>query len=65
MIIKSKDLIHWSSKRLDKNNLIFDKILDIYDDILFFIKNNNLNLNNDKEIFLMQLLVLIYNNSFK
>lgn len=65
MIIKSKDLIQWSSKSLDKNILIFDKILDIYDDILLFLKNNNLNLNNDKEIFLIQLLVLIYNNSYK
>ena len=63
-MINSKKLIIWSSQSLDKNNLIFDKILDIYDDILIFIDNNKLKINNDKEIFLTQLLVLIYNNSY-
>lgn len=63
-MINSKKLIIWSSQSLDKNNLIFDKILDIYDDILIFIDNNKLKINNDKEIFLIQLLVLIYNNSY-
>ena len=63
-MINSKKLIIWSSQSLDKNNLIFDKILDIYDDILIFIDNNKLKINNDKKIFLIQLLVLIYNNSY-
>ena len=58
----SNDLIYWSSQSI-KDELLFDKILDIQDDINDFLEKHNLNIKIDKELFLMHLLLFIYENS--
>jgi hypothetical protein len=58
----AKELIYWSSREIG-DELLFDKILDIYDDIKLFLDNHNLKLKTDKELFLMKLLLFIYNRS--
>lgn len=58
----AKDLIYWSTKNV-KNELLFDKILDIHDDIQSFLEDNSLYFDGDKEVFLMQLLIFINENS--
>ena len=58
----SKDLIYWTTKNV-KNELLFDKILDIHDDIQAFFKDNGLYFDGDKEVFLMKLLIFINENS--
>ena len=61
-LYKSSDLIYWSSQHIN-NELLFDKILDINDDITDFLSKHNLNIKYDKEFFLMHLLLFIYDNS--
>ena len=58
----SKDLIYWSSQPIN-NELLFDKILDIHDDINNFLDEKRLFIKGDKELFLMHLLLFIYDNS--
>jgi len=58
----AKDLIYWSTKNI-KNELLFDKILDIHDDIQTFLEDHSLYFDGDKEVFLMQLLIFINENS--
>ena len=58
----AKDLIYWSTKNV-KNELVFDKIFDIHDDIQYFLKKHDLYFDGDKEVFLMQLLIFINENS--
>jgi hypothetical protein len=58
----SKDLIYWSSQSIN-NELLFDKILDIHDDINNFLDEKRLVIKGDKELFLMHLLLFIYDNS--
>tara|TARA_B110000285_G_C14956754_1_gene529596 strand:+ start:290 stop:487 length:198 start_codon:yes stop_codon:yes gene_type:complete len=58
----SNELIYWSSQSI-KDELLFDKILDIQDDINDFLEKHNLNIKIDKELFLMHLLLFIYENS--
>ena len=61
-VYTAKDLIYWSSKHI-KDEILFDKILDIHDDILYFLKNKSLEFDGDKELFLMKLLIFIKENS--
>lgn len=58
----AKDLIFWASQPVH-NELLFDKIFDVHDDIMNFIEEKNLKFNGDKELFLMKLLIFIYDNS--
>ena len=58
----SNELIYWCSQSI-KDELLFDKILDIQDDINDFLNKHNLNIKTDKELFLMHLLLFIYDNS--
>ena len=58
----AKDLILWSAQPV-QNELLFDKIFDVHDDIMNFIEEKNLKFNGDKELFLMKLLIFIYDNS--
>lgn len=58
----ANELIYWSSQSI-KDELLFDKILDIHDDINDFLKKHSLSVNTDKELFLMHLLLFIYDNS--
>ena len=58
----SNELIYWSSQSI-KDELLFDKILDIQDDINDFLNKNSLIIKTDKELFLMKLLLFIYDTS--
>ena len=58
----AKELIYWSSKN-SGNELVFDTLLDIHDDVQTFLKSNNLNIKTDKELFLMKLLLFVYDNT--
>lgn len=58
----AKELIYWSSKN-NGDELIFDKLLDIHDDIKHFLKDHDLKIKTDKELFLMKLLLFVYDNS--
>ena len=62
-MITPTDLVLWSSQELQDNYLVFDKILDIFDDIEIFMDNNNLKLNCEKQEFLMHLFLFIHKNS--
>ena len=61
-VYTAKDLIYWSSKHI-KDEILFDKILDIHDDILEFLNSKSLEFEGDKELFLMKLLLFIKDNS--
>jgi len=61
-IYTAKDLIYWSTKHI-KDELVFDTILDIHDDILEFLNSKSLEFEGDKELFLMKLLLFIKDNS--
>jgi len=58
----AKELIYWSSKN-NGQELIFDKLLDIHDDITHFLNNNDIKIKTDKELFLMKILLFVYDNS--
>ena len=58
----AKELIYWSSQSI-KDELLFDKILDIQDDITNFLDKHSLSIKTDQELFLMHLLLFIYDNS--
>ena len=64
-MVKSSELIMWGSQDIHDNYIIFDKIMDMYDDIESFMKSNNLNLNCEKQVFLMHLFLFVYKNSKK
>lgn len=60
------DLIDWLSLHINdkyKDELIFDKILEIYDIILTYINKNNLKLKTENKLFLLRLVLLLYENS--
>ena len=59
----STDLILWSSHKIYKNELIFDKVLNVYDYIMDFLNTNHLDLAIDKEAFLMKILLFVYKNT--
>jgi len=58
----AKDLIVWASQPVH-NELLFDKIFDIHDEVMTFIKDKNLNFDGEQELFLMKLMIFIYDNS--
>ena len=58
----AKELIYWSSQSI-KDEILFDKILDIQDDITNFLDKHSLSIKTDQELFLMHLLLFIYDNS--
>ena len=58
----AKDLIYWSAQPIH-NELLFDKIFDIHDEVMNFIEDKGLKFDGDKELFLMKLMLFIYDNS--
>lgn len=59
----SQELINWLSTEIDNNNLVFDEILLINDRLQNFIKNKNLEINEENNIFIMRLILFLYNHS--
>jgi hypothetical protein len=58
----AKELIYWSSKN-SGNELVFDTLLDIHDDVQTFLNSHNLKIKTDTELFLMKLLLFVYDNT--
>ena len=58
----TNELIYWASQPIN-NELLFDKILDIHDDINNFLEKHSLTIKGDKEVFLMKILLFINDNS--
>ena len=58
----AKDSIVWASQPVH-NELLFDKIFDIHDEVITFIEQKNLNFYGEPELFLMKLMIFIYDNS--
>jgi hypothetical protein len=56
-------LISWANTEVNKDNLVFDYILDIEDQINTFFLNNDLKLNSDRDVFLIRLLAYLYKHS--
>ena len=65
--MKGIELCEWLSKELDIKSensiLIFDRIEKIKDEINFFLEEKKLKLSINDDVFLMKLILLIYNNS--
>ena len=62
--LKKKNIIKWLNKQVDENNIIFDYVLDIFDDIIAELQENKLELKFDEETFLINLAFFLYNNSY-
>lgn len=58
------DVIRWLNTEVQDNMNIYDYVLDIRDDILSELNFNNLGLKYDKEIFTINLIHFLYNNSY-
>lgn len=65
--MKGVELCEWLTKNLEEeskdNILIFDRIEKIKDKIKFFLEEKKLKLSIDDDVFLMKLILLIYNSS--
>ena len=58
------ELFNFCRTSIDKDTLIFDEILNIYDIIMIFLNEHNLELKfEDNKIFLIKLVQFIYNHS--
>lgn len=57
-------VISWLNTEVDNDMIIYDYVLDIRDEILSELHNNNLRLKYDKEIFTINLIDFLYQNSF-
>lgn len=62
--LKKKNIIKWLNKQVGENNIIFDYVLDIFDDILAELQENKLDLKFDEETFLINLALFLHNNSY-
>ena len=60
--MSSHDLINWLNNDIE-NKLVSEYILDINDKLQSFIKNRNIKLKGDNDIFIMKLILFLYNNS--
>ena len=60
--MSSHDLINWLNKDIE-NKLVSEYILDINETIQTFIKNRNIKLKGDQDIFIMELILFLYKNS--
>ena len=59
-----QDIIKWLKTEVTDNKIIFDYILDIFDDIVGEIKNNNLNLRHNENTLLINIVYFLYFNSY-
>lgn len=56
-------LFEFCKTKIDDDTLVFDKVLDIYDEIIYFLKKNNLPLKYEKKILLMKITYFVFKNS--
>lgn len=62
--ISKNQLKEWLISKTTKNEVIFDYVLDLYDDIMLEIENNELPLAIDEKTLLMKLSLFLYKNSY-
>ena len=58
------DVIRWLNTEVQDNMIMYDYVLDIRDEILAELSHNNLELKYDTEIFTINLINFLYNNSY-
>mgnify|MGYP001467083441 CR=1 FL=1 len=56
-------IVNWLNTQINDKCIIFDYVLDIKDQILSQLSNNDLELKYDENIFLINLIDYLYNNS--
>ena len=61
--MKDYELINWLTTIIHKDIMIFDKIYEFETIINRFLSNNKLELNVEKNAFLIRFIVFLYNNS--
>lgn len=62
--IKKEDIQYWLNTRVNDDNIIFDYILDIKDSIVRQLTANSMRLKYDEDVFTMNLIYYLYNNSY-
>jgi hypothetical protein len=62
--INKWDIIRWLNTEIHNNMIIYDYVLDIRDTILSELYQNNLSLKYDTDIFTINLIHFLYNNSY-
>ena len=64
-IYNEKRLIHtWLNTEVDEKNIIFDYVLDIFDEIMATLNNNKLELRYDQDTLLINLIYFLFFNSY-
>ena len=61
---EKEDIIKWLNTAVEGNTIILDHILDIKDKLLFKLECDGLSLRNGEDIFLMNLIYYLFNNSY-
>lgn len=61
---EKQEIIRWLNTEVGYNAIVFDYVLDIKDKILSRLDQENLKLRNGEDIFLMNLIYYLYQNSF-
>ena len=61
---EKKEIIRWLNTEVGYNTIVFDYVLDIKEKILSRLDQENLKLRNGEDIFLMNLIYYLYQNSF-
>jgi hypothetical protein len=56
-------IIKWLNKPINDNEIMFDFVLDIFDEIQVELANNNLSLRQEQDTFLINLIDFLYHNS--
>jgi hypothetical protein len=62
--IKKEDIQYWLNTKVNDDNIIFDYILDIKDSIVRQLTANSMRLKYDEDVFTMNLIYYLYNNSY-
>lgn len=62
--IKKEDIQYWLNTKVNDDNIIFDYILDIKDSIVRKLTANSMRLKYDEDVFTMNLIYYLYNNSY-
>ena len=61
---EKENIIKWLNTEVNDDIIIFDCVLDIFDEIVNELKNNNLNLRHDENTLLINLVYFLYFNSY-
>jgi hypothetical protein len=56
-------IIRWLNKPINNNEIMFDFVLDMFEEIQIELANNNLSLRQDPNTFLINFIDFLYHNS--